>query len=107
MHRITILGTGAKWLSALEDRKVQPSKWHQRVCNVNYFVSKQSKKLISGNASKIADIAFGFTNPNSTLLPAKIMKTCWFPIKTSCTLSYNYVLFFADNLILSRLNYQT
>ena len=26
LTRITILGTGAKWLSALEDREVQPSK---------------------------------------------------------------------------------
>lgn len=26
-HRITILGTGAKWLSVLEEKDMKPSEW--------------------------------------------------------------------------------
>lgn len=45
--RITILGTGAKWLSALEDRKVQPSKLCHSIYNMSYWYLEKMIEILT------------------------------------------------------------
>jgi len=78
---ITILGTGAKWLSALEDRKVQPIKTHNlsslhtilstgsplKPASFDYVYSSIKADVLLGSISGGTDIISCFAGQNPTV----------------------------------------